>query len=612
MQKKFDSLHSLIFAVLVITSTAMSQDDYLEPFNGPAGGSDIHAIVVNDSGHIFAGSDLGVLRSTDNGVTWVKLISEKRGFPIYNLILNSHGDIFAASNYCKIWRSTNNGNSWVSIKKGLLDSCITDIEVDVNDYIYVATSTGGVAQSIDNGNTWIPRNTGFPKLRIDALAINARRQLFATSEGNFFQTVDDGKKWLKVDTDQATDIPTFPDAGWRFLSSLNTEEALLNNINWRNSVLKFGEIELPTSKFGVSTATIDKQGQIYVAANGYIFRSSNKGQSWVSLLNSILNKNVNVLAFDNSGFLYAGTDFGFFRSTDGGTNWLPYNSGLEYQNDLENDRAFFPIYSLTINSNGHIYAGSENGILFRSTNHGDSWTKIVDWGDQMKSAPQYAGYELFIHNSSNIILSIDSKDVIYVGVPKVGIFRSEDHGESWTPISTGIDGTSSVHAITIGRDGILFAGTSAPCQIYKSTDGYSWINLMEWTRAYSDRLFNVALAIAINQQGYIFVGTDKGIFRSLDKGNTWHPVNNGIQDPNLNYVSAIAINSKGHIFAGTEKGYLYISTDNGNYWNTLIKGSHYSSDRINSLIFDSKGYLFVGRGRGIGIYRSKKSTTARK
>ena len=69
-------------------------------------------------------------------------------------------------------------------------------------------------------------------------------------------------------------------------------------------------------------------------------------------------------------------------------------------------------------------------------------------------------------------------------------------------------------------------------------------------------------------KGVLFTGTDGGgIFRSIDRGESWTPVNTGLPfEPGAGYVRVTGFTQKGKmIYAGTRAG-LYTSTDGGNTW----------------------------------------------
>ena len=109
--------------------------------------------------------------------------------------------------------------------------------------------------------------------------------------------------------------------------------------------------------------------------------------------------------------------------------------------------------SLAINSSGHIYAGTEGGIVFCSTNNGDSWIET----------------NLTNFNASS--LAINSTGHIIAGNGNVGVvYRSTDNGDNWVQIGLMNDWISS---LAINSNGHIFARTWIG--IFLSTNYIRWI-----------------------------------------------------------------------------------------------------------------------------------------
>ncbi len=73
------------------------------------------------------------------------------------------------------------------------------------------------------------------------------------------------------------------------------------------------------------------------------------------------------LVINSNGHLFVGTDGGgVFGSTDNGSNWIGVNTGL-----MNTD-----LLCLAINSSGHLFAGTWGGV-FRSTDNGANWTVLT-------------------------------------------------------------------------------------------------------------------------------------------------------------------------------------------------------------------------------------------
>jgi photosystem II stability/assembly factor-like uncharacterized protein len=101
-------------------------------------------------------------------------------------------------------------------------------------------------------------------------------------------------------------------------------------------------------------------------------------------------------------------------------------------------------------------------------------------------------------------------------------------------------------------------------------------------------------SLAISSNGHIFVGSNLGISRSTDNGDSWTQVNP------ITGIRSLTINSSGHIFAAW--GAIYRSTDNGNTWTRLYPIS--GSISVYALAINSSGHIFAGTQFVDGILRS--------
>jgi hypothetical protein len=110
-----------------------------------------------------------------------------------------------------------------------------------------------------------------------------------------------------------------------------------------------------------------------------------------------------------------------------------------------------------------------------------------------------------------------------------------------------------------------------------------------------------------HSSGHIFAGTyfGGGVFRSADNGDSWTPVNNGLDCGN---IWSLAVNPVGTIFAGTAgcgTG-VYRSTNNGDSL-TLINIGLTSTDVSALAVNGSDYHVFAGThpmGKGGGMFRS--------
>ena len=102
------------------------------------------------------------------------------------------------------------------------------------------------------------------------------------------------------------------------------------------------------------------------------------------------------------------------------------------------------ITSLAINSSGDIFAGTEGGGAFRSTDNGENWVQINQG---------LTSEGLYVRS-----LAVNSNDDIFAGTFE-GVFRSTDNGENWVQINQGLYNYMNVYSLAINSNGGIFAGT---------------------------------------------------------------------------------------------------------------------------------------------------------
>ena len=270
------------------------------------------------------------------------------------------------------------------------------------------------------------------------------------------------------------------------------------------------------------------------------------------------------LAINADGHIFAGTDSGgIFRSIDNGDSLVLVNTGLTNAQVL----------SLAINpTTGAIFAGTAGDTVFRSTDNGDHWM------------PSNAGLAY-----ANILsLAINDSGHIFAGTEGGGIFRSTNNGNTWS--NTGLSNTF-VPSLRINKlNGYIFAGTFVSGVLRSTNNGNTWSNT---------GLTNTFVpSLAINMNGHIFAGTPNGVYRSTDNGCTWRLVNRELANQKI--VRSFVINASGHVFTGNRDGIL-CSTDNGNTWEPVNTGL--TNTLIRALAVNANRRMFAGTAGG-GVFRS--------
>ena len=185
---------------------------------------------------------------------------------------------------------------------------------------------------------------------------------------------------------------------------------------------------------------------IYAGTNQGVFKSTNNGQNWTQI--GISNRSVWALTIHGNN-IFAGTDFGHgvYRSTDNGLNWTQTSLG---------DINF--ISSLVMSGN-NVFAGDwASNSVFLSSDTGNTWTQISLGGDPYIDVV--------------LCLAVDG-NYMFAGVDNGGVYRSSNGGFNWTQTSLTNGGVTSF-AI---KDNFIFASDFLNFGgVYlSSNNGTSWI-----------------------------------------------------------------------------------------------------------------------------------------
>ena len=186
------------------------------------------------------------------------------------------------------------------------------------------------------------------------------------------------------------------------------------------------------------------------------------------------------------------------------------------------------------------------------------------------------------------------------------LFRSDDNGESWQPLSFPAELRSTLHSLIVDphNPGVYFIGAASDnpeyAGIFRTTDnGLTWKHL--------PGLKNSVWAMALwRDSRTMAAGTVDGVFLSRDTGETWQHAGSP-DDPEPKPVVSLAfdqVDSK-IIYAGTPH-LPWKSTDNGATWHSIHEGMLDDSD-VFSILIDSWHRQTLFASVCGGMYRSLDS-----
>ena len=342
------------------------------------------------------------------------------------------------------------------IGPALMSGRIGDIVVDPqkSSTWYVAASSGGVWKTTNSGVTWKPIFDGYGSYSIGCLAIDPNDRFtvwVGTGENNSQRSVGYGDGLYKS-----------TDGGASFKKcGLDRSEHI-----------------------GKIIVHPDDSNTVYVAAQGPLwkeggdrglYKTTNGGEDWCKILDVSENTGINEVLMDpdNPDLLYAtayqrrrhtwvlidgGPESGIYKSSDGGQTWKEINRGLPAGDKGRIGMAISPINSEVIYA--IVEAAEGNSGFYRSTNRGESWSKMSDY---VSMSPQYYQEIVACPHKFDRIYSLDTYMMV-----------SEDGGKNFARL-----GEADKH------------------------------------------VDNHALVIDPHDADHLLVGCDGGVYESWDRGKTY-------------------------------------------------------------------------------------------
>lgn len=106
----------------------------------------------------------------------------------------------------------------------------------------------------------------------------------------------------------------------------------------------------------------------------------------------------------------------------------------------------------------------------------------------------------------------------------LGIIKTEDAGQTWAPVSDGLDGPVDFHNMEVSRaDPAVIYGIGHDGRVQRSADGgHTW----EASGEAPEKLIDIATAP--DDAALLYAATETGLFLSPDQGATWTRVIEGV------------------------------------------------------------------------------------
>ena len=418
----------------------------------------------------------------------------------------------------EVYRSDDGGQTWTKQNEDYIDNLFysygyvfAQVRVDANDKDKIYILGVPIIKSDDAGKTYTSIQRENVHVDHHSLWVNPKRpgHLINGNDGGLNISYDDGANWTKQNSES---VGTFFAVNIDHQEPYNVYGGLQDNGVWmgpNNAKMDFEwqqtghhpwkgiaggdgmqiqidrrnpQIVYTGSQFGYySRLDLGKDTRTFIRPTHQLGESPYRF-NWESPI---------LLSHHNQDILYFGTNK-FMRSMDQGDTWEAVSPDLTSGRKKGN----VPYGTITTISEspfqfGLLYAGTDDGHIQVSKNGGSTWEDI---GENINLASVSGGISTNVGQPlwvAHVVASQHKKERVYAALSgyryddfTTYVFISDDYGKSWRSIAANIP----------------------------------------------DSPVNVIIEDTENEN-LLFVGTDNGLYASLNQGNTWEAFQNGM--PNV-------------------------------------------------------------------------------
>lgn len=393
-----------------------------------------------------------------------------------------------------------------------------ELAMDATDpqHLLMGTIDGQMYETRDGAKTW-SRLASFdhPGRYVDNIIIDPRdpKVIYAglhkhIAPGGFFKSTDGGQTWkesqgLKTEAIHSlTQSPSNPDI---LVVGSNRGVFLSNDAGdtWE---------QLPTEAYpdirNVESLAIDPRNNdhIYIGTYHLPWKTVDGGKTWSSIKTGMIDdSDVFAITIDsrNPDHVVASACSGIYESKNAGALWRKVQ-GIPSQSRRTRDLLQHPALPNVI------YAGTTEGF-WRTLNGGDSW--------MLTTSRQLEINSIAVHPQD--------PNTIYIGTNNYGVMISRDGGKNFVPTNEGYSGRRAYFILPDREQpGRVYAATINTAMgggfFFVSNDsGQTWQPSM---RNMPNRLIAYSILQDQADANTIYLGTNLGVYRSLDRGASWAPV----------------------------------------------------------------------------------------
>jgi photosystem II stability/assembly factor-like uncharacterized protein len=545
----------------------------------------------NGGRHISFGD--GVYKSLDGGKTWQNM-GLKKSEHISDIIIHptnsntvwvsAQGPLWSSGGERGLYKTKDGGKSWdqVLVPEDKWTG-VTSLLIDPNDpdklyaatwsrqrtvAVYVGTGpASGIHTSNDGGETWKELKTGLPKGNMGkigmAISPTNPNVIYATIEtdnrkGGFYRSANKGESWIKMSDEVGGGT------GPHYYQEIFADQHQFDRVYIASNYSKVSNDGGKTWKpISAKRKHVDDHAFAFhptdpdfvlIGSDGGIYMSHDRMKNWRFMANLPLTQFYKVAPDDATPFymVYAGAQD---NSTQGGPSRTKRKDGIKNKD-----------WFLTLGGDGHqpaVEPGNPD-IMYSQWQQGNLMRHDLKTRENVYIKPQPKINDNAERYNWDAPINVSSHDPKRIYHASQRVWRSDDRGDSWTPISEDLTKNENrMHMPMMGRTWSVEAGWD----IYAMSNYHTIANFSE----------------SPVDENILWVGTDDGLIQvTTNGGKTWKKIDLGkvrgipatayvndiradLYDANTVYVAL-----DNHKY-GDYKPYLIKSTNLGKKWTSLAE-----------------------------------------
>lgn len=540
----------------VVTVWAPAEPDV--KFLGPEGG-DVRSLALHPArpDRVFLGTTDGqIFVSHDFGRSWTRLLPGigRRELVVDALAIHPRnpdeiwvGGWELRSDRGALFVSRDGGRTFAPLSLGSFNSSIRAIAVSPADDSLIAVGINeGVLLSRDGGKTWDRISRGYRSLHyVHSLAFDPRdpNLLYVGTFRLGWKTPNLGKKWLPIHDGMFWDSDLFSFQVHPENPDLLLVGACSGIYRSRNAGRKWERLRKGIPEKAKRTLVVRFDPQVaerwYAGTTEGLFRSDDGGDSWRVILPGVVVNTLVIDLKDSRRLLVGADDVGVLRSDDGGNTFVPSNRGFA---QLQVSAVAVRHRTGTIQWLAGVVAGSgRGGFYWREAQGAAEWRRYSD------GLPQGVTIRCILAGSRRDLVALGTGEGIYVGVPGA---------QPWTPLA----GTRELEVQDLawgdGNESRILAATDRGLFYVEPEGGHP-------PRKISFPVYDRSVLCVLRDEaeGYLYAGTEMGVFRAETAEGPWRLVVEGL--PYVPVRDLVLV--RGRLLAATDEGIFY-SDDAGGRW----------------------------------------------